>query len=132
MTVGSTCVEYLTEEFQIISKDRISLLKKVSDFVSNSHWEEGQTQKGHFFVASKFNHNEIRIYESKYGFAYQIAQKHKGEKKLEFHKTKQVYCRRVEQVKELSIVHLRALLSNDEKEREILRDFYKIALKSMN
>ena len=45
-TVGSTCVEYLTQEDQYLSAEVIKTLRKISEFVQNSLWEIGITKKG--------------------------------------------------------------------------------------
>jgi hypothetical protein len=124
-SVGSTCVEYLTIEDRFISQEIVKLLKKISDFVSNSTWEKGITQRGKDFLVAFHAHNQIRIYGNNNIFSFQIALKRKGEKKFDFEDVIPTKNKNLEQAKELGFIVLKGLTTANERERELLRNIYK-------
>ncbi|MDI9872628.1 HNH endonuclease [Flectobacillus roseus] len=130
-TVGSTCIEYLTRDDQVISKEVIKLLKKISDFINQSTWEEGFTQKGKRFLHSTYSHNVIRIYGSANNYAFQIGIKIKGERKYDFKEIIKAPNKNLNQVKELGFIVLKGLSTENLKEKELLRNIYK-RMKSIN
>lgn len=66
-TVGSSCVEHLTEEDKELSADTIKMYKKISQFVRSSSWTNGYTKRGKFYIQTKYKHHLLRIYGKKIG-----------------------------------------------------------------
>ncbi len=124
-SVGSTCVEYLTQEEQELSKDILKVFKKINDFVSSSYWENGITKKGNSFITTTHSHNIIRIYGKEKYYSFQIALKEKGKKWYDWEKPIKAYNKDLSTVKELSYIVLKGLTSYDNEEVEILRNIYK-------
>jgi hypothetical protein len=124
-TVGSTCIEYLTREDQFLSQEVIKIYRKISEFIKNSNWEEGTTQKGKSFLVSKYSHNQIRIYGKESYYSFQIAIKRKGEKRFDFEEVIRTKNKNLEQVKELGFIVLKGLTTEDTKEKNLLREIYK-------
>lgn len=123
--VGSTCVEYLTSDDQFLSKKVLAFFNQVSNFVSKYTWEESKTKKGVKFIYTNYKKNEIRIYGNYDLYAVQIALKLKGIRKLEFQKTIKLHNKPIEQVKEMSFIILKGLITEKENEKEFLRDIYR-------
>jgi len=125
-TVGSTCIEYLTQEDQFLSHEVLKVFRKVSDFINKSEWKEGFTKKGSKYIYTKHSHNQIRIYGKENYYSFQIALKIKGVKWFDFKELiKAKKGKNLEQVKELSYIVLKGMLTESEKERELLRNIYK-------
>lgn len=124
-SVGSTCIEYLTREDQFLSQEVIKIYRKISDFINNSSWEEGTTQNGKRYLVSKHSHNQIRIYGKDNNYSFQIAIKRKGEKRFDFENVILTNNKNLEQVKELGFIVLKGLTTEDEKEKNLLREIYK-------
>lgn len=124
-TVGSTCVEYLTNEDQYLSMEVVKIFKKISDFVKNSLWEVGISKKDtKYYFTSHLNH-QIRIYGKENFYKYQIAIKEKGEKWFNFGEYIPAKNRTFEQVKELGFIVLKGTITNSPEEKNILRNIYK-------
>ena len=124
-TVGSTCVEFLTREDQLLSQDVLKMFKKISEFVQNSEWKIGYTKNDKEYYFTTHSHHQIRIYGNDNFFTYQIAVKQKGERWFEFGKFIKAKNKTFEQVKELGYIVLKGTITNNEEEKDILRNIYK-------
>ena len=62
LSVGSSCVELLTREDQSISKAALKICNKNIEFLKNSIWNVGFTEKSIRYIESTFSHHQIRIY----------------------------------------------------------------------
>lgn len=124
-TVGSTCVEYLTQEDRYLSTEVVKIFKKISDFLNNSNWEVGLTKKGKKYIYAIHMHHQIRIYGNQNFYSFQIVLKLKGERWYEFGKFIQTRDKTLEQVKELGYIVLKGKITDNEGEKNILRDIYK-------
>lgn len=124
-TVGSSCVEFLTREDQLLSQEVLKVFKKISTFIQNSKWEIGYTKNNKKYYFTTHAHHQIRIYGKDNFYSYQIAIKEKGEKRLEFGDFLKAKNKTFEQVKELGYIVLKGTITNNEEEKEILRNIYK-------
>ncbi|ARV15357.1 HNH endonuclease [Polaribacter sp. SA4-12] len=123
--VGSTCIEYLTRQDQFLSNEVLKIFRKISDFINKSYWEESLTKKGNTYLFTTHSHSQIRIYGKENYYSFQILLKNKGEKWFvfkEFVKVKK--GKNLEQVKELGFIVLKGLLTENKKEKELLRNIY--------
>jgi hypothetical protein len=128
LTVGSTCVDYLTQEDQFLSKAVLKIYKKITDFIDDSTWEKGVTKNGKKYYFTTHSNHQIRIFGDKNYFSFQIALKLKGEKWFEFGEFIRTENKTLSQVKELGFIVLKGKTSEDEVEKKILRNIYKNAL----
>lgn len=124
-TVGSTCVEYLTQEDQYLSVEIIKTFRKISDFVKSSAWEIGMTKKGKKYFHTTYSHHQIRIYGDVNFYSFQIALKQKGQKWFNFGDFIKTKNKTLEQVKELGYIVLKGTITENYEEKEILRNIYK-------
>ena len=125
LSVGSTCVEYLTQEDQFTSAEVLKVLKKISEFISQSTWETKYTKSSKKYYLSIHNHHQIRIYGKEKNYSYQLALKIKGEKWFKFGKFFNTRNKNLEQVKELGYITLKGTITDNLQEKEILRNIYK-------
>lgn len=123
-TVGSTCVEYLTQEDQYLSAEVLKTLKKISDFVNNTLWSYGITKKGIRYLYTKHLYHEIRIYGKENFYSFQIALKQKGIKWLQFGEFIQAKNKTLDQVKELGFIFLKEEITDKDEEKKILKHIY--------
>jgi hypothetical protein len=123
--VGSSCVEFLTREDQYLSQEVLKVFKKISDFIQNSDWETGYTKNDKKFYFTTHSHHQIRIYGKDNFYSYQIALKQKGEKWFEFGEFIKAKNKTFEQVKELGYIVLKGTITDNEDEKDILRNIYK-------
>lgn len=124
-SVGSTCVEHLTVEDQLKSGEVLKLFKKISDFVSESHWSKGITRKGTRFLFTTHSHHRIRIYGNENNYAFQILLKQKGIKWFAFKDIISAQSRELKRVKELAFVVLKGMTTTDYEQKLLLREIYK-------
>ena len=125
ISVGSSCIEYLTKEDQFLSHEVLKIFRKISNFVNTSVWEHGYTKKGKAYLYAKHAHHQIRIYVKENYYSFQIALKIKGEKWFDFKNFVKVRKgKNLEQVKELGYVVLQGLLAKTKNEKELLRNIY--------
>jgi uncharacterized protein YuzB (UPF0349 family) len=125
MTVGSSCVEYLTSEDQYLSQEILKVFQKISDFIQNSKWELGFTKQDKKYYFTTHLKHQIRIYGKDNFYAFQIAIKRKGEKWFEFGKIINAKNKSFEQVKELGYIVLKGTIIDNEAKKNILRNIYK-------
>lgn len=126
--VGSTCIEHLTREDQLLSSSVVRLYKNISEFVHASQWKEGMSKKGKRYIATTYRHHSIRIYGDENRYAYQLVFKEKGVKWHTYADVVPLPNRGMEQVKELAYVVLKGKISRDEEEKERLREVYRRVL----
>lgn len=125
LSVGSTCIEHLTQEDQFISKEVLNIFKKISAFLSKAEWEHGVTKNGNHFIYTTHSYSKIRIYGRDNNYSFQIVLKLKGQKWLEYRDSIKAYNKNLEQVKELGYIVLKGLTTKKEHEKELLRDIYR-------
>jgi len=123
--VGSTCVEYLTREDRLISSYVLKVYKNISDYINNSAWYRGITKKGKKYIVSSYNHHSIRIYGDEKNYAFQIITKIKGARWHTYHDIINVHGKNLSEVKELAYITLKGTISDNEKEKKVLRQLYK-------
>jgi len=124
-TVGSTCVEFLTREDQYLSQEVLKVFKKISDFTQNSVWEIDYTKNNNRYYFTTHSHHQIRIYGEDKFYTYQIAVKQKGERWFKFGGFIKAKNKSFEQVKELGYIVLKGTITENEEEKDILRNIYK-------
>lgn len=123
--VGSTCIEHLTQEDQLLSSSVVKTYKQVSKYIHETYWSEGCTQKGKRYISGKYNHHTIRIYGDKSRYAFQLILKEKGIKWHDYKDIIRVPNRSLDDVKEMAYVVLRGTVAKDENEKELLRNIYR-------
>lgn len=128
-SVGSTCVEYLTQEDQYLCEDVLKIFKRVSSFIQDSEWETGYTKNDKPYLFTTHMHHQIRIYGRKGYYSFQIALKEKGRKWFDFGDFFRANGKTLDQVKELGYITLKGLINDDEDEKEILRNMYRSAMR---
>jgi len=124
-SVGSTCVEHLTQEDQFLSHEVLKVFKKISDFLNKADWEKRTSKKGKEYFLATHSHHQIRIYGKENYYSFQIALKRKGEKWFDFQEFIQTKNKSLERVKELSYIVLKGLIIENEEEKEPLRNIYR-------
>ena len=125
-TVGSTCVEHLTQDDIALSVKYISLYKGISKYIHNVEWTYGRTKKNAQFIEAVYkNSHKIRIYEKKLGYSFQINLKEVGKKFYNFGDFITVKGKELDQVKELAYIALKGKVSTDHEETETLRELYR-------
>lgn len=73
LVVGSTCIEHLTQEDHLLSNNVIKLYKNISQFVHQSVWTKGFTQKGAAYLSTTYKHHRIRIYGKEFRHSFQLS-----------------------------------------------------------
>jgi len=122
--VGSSCIEFLTEEDKRLSSRVLKIYKNIGDFVHQSDWEIGYTKKGKEFIGTTYKHHLIRIYGEEKRYAYQVAIKELGEKWFDWKDVVSVRNKNLNEVKELAYIVARGLTTEKQSEKEILRNIY--------
>lgn len=114
--VGSSCVEWLTNEDVALSKSIIIILKQISDLLKKSIWKESFTKKGVKYIFYKTKSNEVRIYgdNKKYSIQTVIKRQYSGYTNYS--------GLDLDKVKELAVIILKGMTSIKEEEKEILRN----------
>lgn len=123
--VGSSCIEFLTEEDKRLSSKVLKIYKKISKFVHQSYWERGNTKKGKEYIGAKYKHHILRIYGKENRYAFQIAIKERGKKWHDWRNTINTKNKNLNQVKELAYIVVLGIIAEKETEKEMLRDIYK-------
>jgi len=124
-TVGSTCIEILTQEDRLLSSNIVSLYKNISHFVHESDWQNGLTKKGKKYISSSYKHHSVRIYGEENNYCFQTVLKEKGIRWHDFGKLMFTKNKSLEEVKELAYIVLKGKSSNNEEEKALLRQVYK-------
>lgn len=126
--VGSTCVEFLTEEDKKICKETLKTYKSISDFVHNKEPLEVKEN----YVVYEYKHSKIYIFNN---LKYSILLKNKGERKYTKQRNKinnTSYFDGYEDIKktkELSYIHLKSLTLKKEKDVKMYREIYSKTIK---
>lgn len=116
--VGSTCVNYLTDEEKLLGKKVIGYFKKINTIFEKS--EQDLTKNKTSFLCISHKKNLVKIYENHKGF-HTIKKKGRN---LDFgnkftYKNKSFYL-----VKKLAIIALIGISTENESDKEILRNIY--------
>jgi len=125
MTVGSTCIEHLTQEDQLLSSDIIRHYENISKFVRKTEWKRGITKNLKKFISCTYKHHIIRIYGNDPNFAFQLAIKEKGIRRYDFGKSINLTNKNLNQVKELAYIALKGTICENKEEKKMLRKIYK-------
>ncbi|MFR9660366.1 MAG: hypothetical protein SNG04_08185 [Rikenellaceae bacterium] len=128
--VGSTCVDFLTEEDKYFSDFLMKTLSDIRNFIKKAKWIEGITQKtNNHYIETKLHRAKIRLYELNNQFSYQLAFKDKGVRNYKFEKKESLDINNIsiDQAKELCYIIFKAKATNDERDIEILREIYRAA-----
>ncbi|WP_339374155.1 HNH endonuclease [Picosynechococcus sp. PCC 11901] len=125
MVVGSTCIEYLTQEDRLLSGNLIKQYQNISKFVHKSNWSTDFTKQGKPYIYSKYQHHIIRIYGKEGQHSFQLALKKKGVKWYDFGNVIQLPRKSTLLVKELAYITLKGTISDNEEEKELLRNLYR-------
>lgn len=128
--VGSTCIEHLTQEDRLISSNVIKSYKNISEFVHGSEWTEEYTKNRNKYISCKYKHHSIRIYGEKNSYAYQVVIKEKGARYYDYKDIIKTKNKSLEEVKELAYIVLKGTISEDEEEKTLLRDIYKMIMRN--
>jgi len=115
-TVGSSCIQFLTEEDKFKSHQYLKLYKKISKALNKFNWEKGKTKKERIFIATKYRKYTIRIYEDNSSYQFTL-------KNFPLDKPYQVFKRKIsnlEFIKELALITLMGLIARElDKEDEV-------------
>ncbi len=125
LVVGSTCIEYLTQEDRLLSSNVVHMYKNISHFVHSSAWVRGVTKKGNKFVSSTYKNHKIRIYGEELVHSFQLVLKEKGVRRHNFGDIFTLRGKSTLEVKELAYIALRGTLSVSEEEKNLLRNLYR-------
>jgi len=123
--LGSTCIEHLTREDQLLSSRVLKSYKNISKFVHESRWSNGRSKSGKAYLFSHYQHHEIRLYGEAPRFSFQLVLKEKGVRWHDYGKFVMLNNKTLVQVKELAYVALKGTLACDEEEKEFYRDIYR-------
>ena len=125
-TVGSTCIEHLTQADIALSSDVLKIYKKISDFVHKSEWSHGYTRKGKKYLEAVYNRShKIRIYGKNNYYAFQVILKEVGERSYSYNDVINMKGKPLEQVQELAFIVLKGKTTDSNKEKELLRELYR-------
>ncbi|MFD2937865.1 HNH endonuclease [Spirosoma flavum] len=122
--VGSSCLEYLTQEDQILSAGALRIYKRISDFIHKTNWKTGVTRNDNEYIYAKYKHHILRIYGN-VNFAFQIGLKQKGERRHIYGEIFQAYGKNLLLSKELGFIALIGTTSESEQEKEVLKNIYR-------
>lgn len=135
-TVGSTCIEFLTEEDKLKSREYLKLYKKISKILNTTIWENSQTKKNNKpFIYMEYKKSILRIYENNNKFSYQIAF-HLGKNKYKWFNiyNKLQNINNIEIIKELGLINLMGEIAkkrDNKEEHKALQDIYRNIRKSI-
>ncbi len=127
--VGSTCVEYLTDEDKWLSSEILKIFNNISKFVHDSIWEPGLTKSGKEFISTTYKHHQLRIYDNENNNSIQIALKAVGEKWPVWNKP--IYIKNKSRIQMIEMVYiiLKGTISESQAEKNILRNIYTDSIK---
>ncbi|MGV6830894.1 MAG: HNH endonuclease [bacterium] len=124
-TVGSTCIEHLTEKDKALSSDVLKLYKTISKFVHNSEWHVRLTKKNKKYLQTIYNNHLIKIYGRDQYYSFQVAIKRKGQRWYDYKGFVNAKGKGIEEVKEMAYIVLKGTTSNNNEEKAILRKLFK-------
>lgn len=135
-TVGSTCIEFLTEKDKLKSREYLKLYKKISKILNTTIWENGKTKKNNKpFIYMEYNKSILRIYGNNNNFSYQIAfflKKNRYEWLDIYNKLQNI--NNIEIIKELGLINLMGEIAKErdkKEEHKALQNIYKNIRKSI-
>ena len=123
--VGSTCIEHLTQEDRLLSSNLIKYYNNISNFIHKSNWERGITQKGKKYISGKYKHHSIRIYGENDNYSFQLVIKEKGVRWHDYGNLVSLRNKSLDEAKELAFIALKGTISEDKKEKTLLRNIYR-------
>jgi hypothetical protein len=132
MVVGSTCVEYLTQEDQLMCSSLLKQYKAISKFVHESEWDSGVTKSNTDYIFSTYKHHMMRIYGKSKRFAYQILLKDSGSHWFNYSDIVNLRGTNLNQAKEIAYIVLKGTISESCQEKELLRRVYKQAIRGIS
>jgi hypothetical protein len=117
--VGSTCVEYLTDEERLLGKKIIGYFKKIYSLLQKL--QQDFTKNGNSFLCVDYKKNSVRIYEDYNSFQTLKKNGHK----LDFDKFFNYKDKTFDVVKKLAIVSLIGISTESNYDKNILRNIFK-------
>jgi len=132
--IGSSCIEFLTQEDKFKSRQYINLYKKIAKALYKFNWDKSVHYQRPF-ISTEYKKSIIRIYED--NLSYQLAF-YIGKKRFHNEKPIQPLKKKVlniEFIKELALIHLMGIIAKEryrEEELEVLRDIFKNIRSSIN
>ena len=123
--VGSSCIEFLTEEDKSLCSQVLNLYKNISNFVHKSNWITGHTGNGNKYIETTYSYHRIRIYGTEKKYAFQVAIKRRGVRWFDWNKIIDVPEKNLNQVKELAYIVAKGKTTDKQTEKLILRNIYK-------
>jgi hypothetical protein len=127
-TVGSTCVDFLTSEEKLFSKQVLKELKGISSFLRKSKWEKRNTKNGNEYLFTTYHHHQIRIYGKENFYSFQIVLKCIGSRWYDYRAIIKAKNKELVRVKELAYIVLKGMITEEKQGKEILRNIYKSIL----
>jgi hypothetical protein len=127
-TVGSTCIEFLTEKDKFISRQYIKFYTKIAKALNKFNWEKGKTEKGRLFISTKYKKSIIRVYED--NLSYQLAfylGKNEHDWKIPIQPLKKK-IKNIDFIKELALINLMGIIARErdkKEELEVLQNIFK-------
>ena len=122
--IGSSCIELLTQNDQLLSHEYIKIYKQISKYLHDTRWKTGITKKGKRYLHAEYRHHNIRIYGDEDHYAFQLVLKEKGVRWHEYRDVIALRGKSLDEVKELAFVALKGTISSDKDEKTRLRDTY--------
>lgn len=124
-TVGSTCIEHLTQKDKKLSGKILTCYRNISSFVHKSSWENGTTKANKAYIGTTHAHDLIRIYGSENRYAFQVALKERGRRFYNYQDVVGVHGKSLLETKELAYIMLKGLTTKSDEEKTMLRKLYK-------
>lgn len=127
--VGSTCIDFLTQEDKLISGELLKIYKKISKLVEKSHWDMHFTVRTNFpYLATRYKKDyQIRLYGKDIPFSFQLVEIKVKKKKTEYigyGKSINVKVMSVNQAAELAFICVLGKEAGSEEEKALLRNLY--------
>jgi hypothetical protein len=122
--VGSTCVEYLTDEDKWLGAEILKKFDQISRFIHKSKWDFGRTQNNKPFLGSSYKHHLIRVYGSENHYSIQVGLKIAGLKYHEWQKPIYTKAKSLLEAKEMAFTVLLGMTALNDYEKVILRNIY--------
>lgn len=125
MTVGSRCVEQLTDEDQKIIRFYRSITKQIDHFLALP-WSESKTREGepYQYIHLSSQSHEIRIYADR-GYTFQVNFLKPVKSRDNYGRIHRTTIPDFQQVATMAFIALKGLLSKSQVEKKILRNLYR-------
>ena len=125
MIVGSTCIEHLTQKDRLTSSNVIKIFKNISKYIYGTGWKYDVTNNKKRYIFSNYKHHSIRIYGNKNHYAFQLVIKEKGVRWHDYRNVVRLKNKSLDEVKELAYIALKGTVTENIKEKELLRNMYR-------